>query len=274
MNPTIEVEVDISNPGQVFACCGIFELAHRMTTGQRRAMGWFDEIDKVHTKFIVEAYDQNDAPVTLNDILKKLKVCEITELEYNDKEGPVIIGEPFNFIIDWRKPYPQNGSVKTWAAQQKISSILMALIDVLPDDSNIVGPLFEYSTLVKKAVTSFDALNAENRIDVGFSFDKLKKAGLEYSLPVFLFTELFALIGLQRFNPISSTTEKSSINRYQRVYYLWNEPLDIINASSTITVPNVGVNTNRYSFTLYLRDSGGRYKSFALAKKKYKEVEI
>jgi CRISPR-associated protein Csx14 len=269
MNPTIEMAVDVSNPGQVFACCGIFELVHRIVMGERRALGWFEDIDKVHTKFLIEAYDHNNDPLKINNILQKLKECEIKELEYNDKEGPLLIGKPFNFIIDWRGPYPQNSCVKTWAAQQRISSITKMLRDAIPDDPLIDESMLEHTAFLSKRVTSFDASNSQNKIDVGFSFDKLKKAGLEYSLPVFFYTELFALFGLQRFIPASSSTR-----RYQRYYYIWKEPLDIINASSSITILNEELSTNKYSFNLYLRESRGRYKSFALAKMENMEVEI
>ena len=35
----IAVQVDVGNPGQFFACCGLLELAHRMWPG---AEGWFE----------------------------------------------------------------------------------------------------------------------------------------------------------------------------------------------------------------------------------------
>ena len=36
---TIRINVDVTNPGQFFACCGLLELASRMSTG---AHGCFD----------------------------------------------------------------------------------------------------------------------------------------------------------------------------------------------------------------------------------------
>ena len=38
-NPSIRIDVDTSNPGQFFACCGLLELADRLWDG---AEGWFD----------------------------------------------------------------------------------------------------------------------------------------------------------------------------------------------------------------------------------------
>jgi len=38
-DPTITVPVDLTNPGQFFACCGLLELASRI---DEHALGWFD----------------------------------------------------------------------------------------------------------------------------------------------------------------------------------------------------------------------------------------
>ncbi|MDP1796631.1 MAG: hypothetical protein Q8K78_04085, partial [Planctomycetaceae bacterium] len=38
--PNIRVQVDVTNPGQFFACCGLLELADRLWPG---AEGWFTE---------------------------------------------------------------------------------------------------------------------------------------------------------------------------------------------------------------------------------------
>ena len=37
--PSITVKVNVTNPGQFFACCGLLELADRLWPG---AEGWFD----------------------------------------------------------------------------------------------------------------------------------------------------------------------------------------------------------------------------------------
>ena len=38
--PVIQIPVDLTNPGQFFACCGLLELADRLWPGTE---GWFDE---------------------------------------------------------------------------------------------------------------------------------------------------------------------------------------------------------------------------------------
>lgn len=37
----INVNVDVTNPGQFFACCGLLELADRLWPG---AEGWFENL--------------------------------------------------------------------------------------------------------------------------------------------------------------------------------------------------------------------------------------
>ncbi len=261
MNSTIEVNVDVSNPGQVFACCGIFELTHRMATGKDRALGWFEDIDKVHTKFLIDAYDQNEDLIRLNDILQKLKKCKITALEYNDKEGPVLIGEPFNMIIDWRKPFPQNGSVKTWAGQQKISSILNIIQKSIPkivQENN----LFEYSYTTDKKFTKFDPSNMGTSIDAGFSYNTIKgKLGMKFSS--FIYTELLSLIGLQGFVPIN-------IDRKRRLYNIWKEPIRLELARSVISKNICCINIKSYIFEMYIQGSekNSQLKSFTYANHK------
>ena len=40
VEPTIRIPVDLTNPGQFFACCGLLELASRLWPG---AEGWFEK---------------------------------------------------------------------------------------------------------------------------------------------------------------------------------------------------------------------------------------
>src|SRR3954465_14864073 len=66
---TITLNVDASNPGQYFACCGLLELADRLWPG---AEGWFADADRqfhlVGTKSLAELVGAiADADVKLLD---------------------------------------------------------------------------------------------------------------------------------------------------------------------------------------------------------------
>lgn len=253
MNPTISVKVDLCNPGQVFACCGLLELAHRMTRPKRDAIGCFESIEKNNTRFLIEAFDSSDKAITLHSVIGELRTCEITEGKINDKEGPLWFGKPFEFQIDWRKAYPQNGLVKTWAGLQEIFAISKILASALPDivDEDVLN----YRASTEKAVTSFDISKSENAQDAGFSLDKLKS----YESKAAVVTELLALIGLQRFCPARNE------NRLKRVYYIWEEPLTANLASAAVFQSLSGVSQKAFNFEMFKRDSEGRYKSFSNA---------
>ena len=40
LEPSIRISLDVTNPGQFFACCGLLELADRLWNG---AEGWFSD---------------------------------------------------------------------------------------------------------------------------------------------------------------------------------------------------------------------------------------
>ena len=63
--PNIKIPVDLTNPGQFFACCGLLELADRLWPG---AEGWF-EVDHfcIHSNSI--------AFVALMDSIRELRVA-------------------------------------------------------------------------------------------------------------------------------------------------------------------------------------------------------
>ncbi len=45
--PGISINVDLTNPGQFFACCGLLELTHRLRPGVE---GWFED-----SRFLITA---------------------------------------------------------------------------------------------------------------------------------------------------------------------------------------------------------------------------
>lgn len=253
MMPTISINVDTCNPGQVFACMGLFELAACLADKQTQPCAWFEELRVPHTRFHIEAYRENCEPVTLEDIVSALKDCTVEEMEYNDKEGPVRLGEPFELIIDWRSPYPRNRSAKTWAGRQDLTPILRDLLCHLSESPS--NDLLVSSCTTDKTVTCFNASQSMGALDVGFSHDKLQL----YELSVFPPCELLCLIGLQRSCP-------GEAGRYSRRYALWDSPLSL-NAAALVTSTAVTMqSTAVYTFEMFKRSPDGRYKAFAPAR--------
>ena len=252
MKPTLTVNVDLCNPGQVFACCGLFELAHRLCRGAAEpASAWFDDTPSP-VRFHIAGLNSS-GPVTLQTVINQLKACELDTRD-NGKEGPIRLGNPFDFVIDWRKAYPQNRLVKTWAGGQSISTITPALLNALGDNAS--ADLLSLHCDMKGKPTGFDISRSEGSLDAGFAMDDTK----QYSARPPAILELLALIGLQRFCPSRGE------DRLARSYQVWREPMTIVSASLAVSTRNASLSQSEFCFTMFLRDSGGRFKSFNYAR--------
>jgi len=241
MSPTLSVNVNLCNPGQVFACCGLFELAHRLTPSDKPALGWFDNVDARNTLFCIEARLNTGADITLSLLRERLTSCEIRE--GLNKEGPLHIGAPFELTLDWRRPFPQNGLVKAWALTGKLQFIKLVerLFANLPKTFD--ARLFESAIAMEQKATRFDPSHARNALDAGVSYNDLSLSGKKFSIQAA--TELLALIGLQRFCPCSEGRKEPL------VYYPWQDPLPVALAAVAISTPQDSVMQRPYEFRIY-----------------------
>ena len=251
---TISIPVDLLNPGQFFACCGLLELAHRLTKPGNRALGWFETV-KAQSWFLIAANNQ-EGPVTLEILIRTLKRCDIKAINKESKEGPVLLGGPFNISLDWRSPFPRNALVKTFAGKQKIFEITRALQQAIPEIVN--NDLLNYCGSIDMAITAFSPEKAEGTLDAGFSMDVQKNRLFRKPL---ILLEFLAQIGTQRFCP-----QKGGKN-LERVYYRWQTPLPVTIAALYASQPLTDHNDTGYVFQMYKRDPDGRYKGFALSRK-------
>ena len=267
--PSIRVNVDVTNPGQFFACCGLLELADRLWPV---AEGWFTE-----EEFKVECGG------TLSAVLDALVACHLTntmtaeqharlaeltamgvvgrrradaEDEYKDlgkirREFPIVLQTPFDITLDWFiDDYAGGSRYKTWAGQQSVLDISTAMKDALQGTAWRNEDCWSFSATSGGLPFNFDSdLGAQGgAIDVGFSFDPLAASALtriESSTRPAL--ELLAFIGLQRFRPAEIKGE----NRF--LYTAWNQPLPVQvsmpAACGAIPIPGA----SRYEFRLLYR---------------------
>jgi CRISPR-associated protein Csb3 len=243
MSEHIRIKVQTTNPGQFFACCGLFELANRRWPG---AEAWFER-----AQFCI-ACDG-----TLSQVLESLVGCCLTntmtdaenarfaecstmtvakrksaglEDEYKNlcklrREAPIVLKSPFDVLLDWFTDDRAGGSrFKTWAGQQSVLSISTSMKDALKQNAWRDEACLTYSAKECGLPFNFDSdLGGQGgAIDVGFSFDPLAASSLtriESSARPAL--ELLAFIGLQRFRPAEIKGE----NRF--LYTAWNRPLPI-----------------------------------------------
>jgi len=267
--PTITLDVDLTNPGQFLACCGLLELAGRVDSG---AIGWFDD-----RQFHVSGGG--------SQLLERLIRCKVTAIlprdahdgsngesessnEKEPKSPPVLLGEPFSLRLDWwEDEAAAEAGFKTWSAGMTIPGFFNGtttgkgkrrkrgpsmrdhVARHLPADR---GLFQEAEAIEKPSLFNFDSRISRNTaIDLGF----LGKVTFAFSPAV----ELLALVGLQRFRP-------RVVVRWERnVYHAWSEPLPVATAAAVThgLVPALSCGT--YSFSVKPRDAQGRYKAFGPA---------
>jgi CRISPR-associated protein Csb3 len=274
----LRFDLDPTNPGQFFACCGLFECASRLwgqTTcaafvkhGREFVIFIESTAPGVSCKALAAsvlagpiANTMTPAQMARFEQLSAMKKKELEasdlekekkELESVRREAPVMFGNPLHLTIDWHRDSRGGGSAfKTWAGQQSISDIAQgmqrALTEAMPSRT-FDGSLLNVSSCGGGLPFNFDSdLGGQSAaLDVGFSFDPL---GLKVAVRPAI--ELFAFVGLERFRPRSQRTDNQ--NRY--TYYTWTEPLPIAVA------PSAGSGAVRFS--------GDRAFEFRLLYRKY-----
>lgn len=227
----IRINVDVTNPGQFFACCGLLELADRMWPG---AEAWFDTtIFNLRTDGTLREILMlllRDAPRQLDSVCGDIPI------------KPIIAPLAFSFngavsnalVIDfWMRVAVVKGKVQAvsnppwnfWSGQQTPlriwSPLRNALLGIIAtaSDQDLLS-LFSLRSPLKGRF-GFDSVAAWNALDLGFSPNDQDIA--VNSSPA---SELLSAIGIQRFRPLVSA-DRSAIS-----YATWSVPADTLVASA------------------------------------------
>jgi len=242
--PNIKIPIDLTNPGQFFACCGLLELADRLWPG---AEGWFESdqfciniVSGGSLQSIVKSLQQSTVSNTMT-VAQRGRLDELTSMKKKQREAspgledekkaleslrrelPVTFVGEIMFRIDWFCDEFAGGSrFKTWAGQQSVLDIATSMHGGM----GAAGIVSE-STLWNSArgiglPFNFDSdLGGQgSAIDIGFSFDPLagsETTRIEGTCKPAL--EILCFVGLQRFRP----HELKGENRF--VYTAWQAPL-------------------------------------------------
>jgi CRISPR-associated protein Csb3 len=263
----IRVRVDLRNPGQFFACCGLFELADRLWPGVE---AWFEDgefaiahplcdtpeaelLQSIASLKVASSIDADSAQRIKS--LKNKKKSERTEDDLRELErlaelevsGRIELRGRVSLDLDWWTENPSGTKrFKTWAGRQSILDIATAMHTAtkrLIDDSGRLVSLLSASLSNVGVPLYFDSSvgSQSSTNDVGFSLDALGA-----STGIHPFTEFLALIGLQRCRPSTAPDQLSS-------YLAWSEPIPISLAgcasSGALSIPAIG----RYRFQLLFR---------------------
>jgi CRISPR-associated protein Csb3 len=247
---SFRVLVDLTNPGQFFACCGLLELAARMTGA---AVGQFDG-----TGFLV------DTDCSLTAVVDRLTTARLIQLdEGDDTASPIQIAAPFNLRLDWWKDDMSGGrDLKVWAGTMQSVRIARAMLAALKDPRFHTETLFDVGVVVYDEADSskkvepyyFDARRAPNAHsrDVGFSANDL-----ELTTTAFPAVELLCLVGLQRFRP-SVAPEGRRVFEYRA----WRAALAAPVAATVVAGAVSSVPSSTYRFENWFRTGQKKHKAF------------
>jgi CRISPR-associated protein Csb3 len=205
---TIEIPVDLTNPGHFFACCGLLELADRL---DQDSMGHFAK-----GSFIIRSQADFHA------IKCSLVATECESLEKEDLYTPALILDgKVNLRLDWWQDNRAGGkSLKTWAGQQRVQ-VIFDLMRRATESVYKPEDLLDFATTVydvsdgkAKAKSAspfyFDARRSATALDIGFSPDVQNM-----SVVAFPAVESLGLIGLQRFRPSQNKTKRFEFSAWQ-----------------------------------------------------------
>ena len=271
--PSFSINVDVTNPGQFFACCGLLELAHRLWPG---AQGWFDR-----DVFSVQTGGRSDS---LSRVLSTFKTsgfpsdsgsaeCEERDNRNGDEDSkaqPLKLCDPFNLRLDW---WSDRGlKIKTWAGSMNARLIFVAMKGAI--DENCDDP-FGQSAVAKDPATQtrvgltgksrkgtkskkrepfyFDARRGASATarDIGFMPDALKM-----TTEAFPTVEALCFVGLQRSRP--APTDRPRVFDY----CTWSVPLPSALAATAVCGRLPGIGAVRYRFENAFRTDQRKHKGF------------
>jgi len=255
MNPSLSLKVDVRNPGQYYACCGLLELADAVSGC---AAGWFDG-GCFHCA--------TAAQVSLAEIAES--AMEEADGSEVGKLRPIHLAS-IGLTLDWwltnraRSADPSSWDekgknkyatpLKLWGGRQASRVNFNHMIGLCRRLGiwSSESP-FDVSERAQRTF-GVDPRSAWTSLDKGHSTNDLAGKLKEYD--VFPAVELLAVVGLQRFRPVKVP------GQWAYRYHTWRAPLHPSPASAAGSglVPHA---SGRYKFRLISRGQG--YRSFCRA---------
>jgi CRISPR-associated protein Csb3 len=276
--PTICINVDVTNPGQFFACCGLLELASRL---DQNATAHFENGQFLITgdvQTVLDCFFNCDVKVDMAAVIKSDDdASEADEKDavnpHRGRTYPMTLGDPFNLRLDWwNDEEAQRQKLKIWTAGQHVTDLLLGYhkkqkrrgqtvltripsmrdhfaeaVNRCPDDW-----LREPWPIGVPSPFSYDSrLSRNSALDLGHT-----EFGILAFSPA---VEVLTLVGLQRFRP--RMLEPWTRNRY----CTWNQPLPVEVAAVAALGLMPHLNGAYFEFPIKPRDAQGRYKLFGHA---------
>jgi CRISPR-associated protein Csx14 len=250
----LNVRLDPLNPGQFFACCGLFELLSREEPGILSSFVFEAQRPRM-ANFCMQTSRGTDA---LGILLRRLRSARVSFSDHPDEavQPAVIDYANAKLTIDWwlDEFRDKTTNIKCWAGRVKTTLLFEDLMPRL-DVESTCEDLFDRSAPTRK-LFGVDPRSAWNALDLGFSPNEH-----DVESTVFPAVEVLAAIGLQYFRPDSS-------NRDSVKYSLWKDPLPASIARLAFSAPWEGMPVVDLVFKICKR---GQNKYFSFGRNAEKE---
>jgi len=255
----ITIPVDLTNPGQFFACCGLLELADRLWPGTE-VVGSFAPPRFDRSQFSIQAkstFDSGDlmraivsSSRTSVDPYRPVMGSDGKPVKDAKKTKPVMLGEPVSLRLSWwlDELAGQQTRFKTWSAHKTSEGLISDMAQAISADE-ITDSTILQSRVGMTSRLGLDTRSSWNTLDEGFSPN-------DQNLPVDTYpaTELLAAVGLETFRPTPSGDG--------HVYACWSAPIPTIVARAVASGSLDIQGTTCYRFEIAAR---GRFKFFTKA---------
>jgi CRISPR-associated protein Csx14 len=225
------VDVDLENPGQLFACCGLLEAADRLWRDRAFVAGHFDGNrfcieSPANISAVVEWLRQASVKNVQRKPLKRARGSNSALAEYDysgSGDDPAVLCWPDGSewrLNSWSGEDFGRTRIKTFAGQMKGPKVVAHLLDWMGSLEVDTPHLFDLGYEGNASVFGFDARKGRAALDVGFSQDALGISGEDFPA-----VELFAAIGLQGFRPKQVSQPKQDSDSL--VFGVWTQPLPV-----------------------------------------------
>ena len=244
----LRVRMDPLNPGQFFACCGLFELIDMDEPGVLASFRLDAGRPRV-AEFILEC------SVRLEELLTPLKSAQPDfpdeMIEASIRPATIPYGGR-QIVLDWWLNEFRDKAVnlKCWAGQVTTRNLFCGLLPLV-DAGASVDDIFERAHM-SKAKFGLDPRSAWSALNFGFSPNEH-----DADAATFASVEILAAIGLQGFRPDAARREGVP-------YAVWQEPLPAVVARQAFRAPWPGLPHRSFAFSIAKR--GQSYKYFTFGK--------
>jgi CRISPR-associated protein Csb3 len=258
MSTTLRIPVNLRNPGEFLACCGLLEAANRLWAG---GDGFFGDdgfalripAASATVKFITESLCS--AAVATEPLAGVIHGSNRKPVDDPNKILPLRISDGFQLRLSWwlEEEGSRQSPFKMWSAHGTSLSIFSALRNETMELLHRIDYSRPFGCRIGSSTRfGLDPGAGWNALDAGFSPNEQKMRTL--SSPVL---ELLAALGLQRFRPVPIETDDDTFR-----YSTWRVPLSpaVAAAAAAGAIPHHTGGTYRFRIV-----SRGKFACFTTA---------